>query len=86
VDRPLNSSRLSKICNCTLALISSHSGHCYPMWHQSMFFDAEMNCDLNSTLDLGKIAERSSNKFDLIIRSSYAKRQREIETKRFGSR
>jgi len=40
-----------------------------------MFFDAEMNCDLNSTLDLGKIAERSSNKFDLIIRSSYAKRQ-----------
>ena len=33
VDRPLNSSRLSKICNCTLALISSHSGHCYPMWH-----------------------------------------------------
>jgi hypothetical protein len=51
-----------------------------------MFFDTEMNCDLNSTLDLGKIAERSSNKFDLIIRSSYAKRQREIETKRFGSR
>jgi hypothetical protein len=57
-----------------------------PQRFKSMFFDAEMNCDLNSTLDLGKIAERSSNKFDLIIRSSYAKRQREIETKRFGSR
>jgi hypothetical protein len=51
-----------------------------------MFFDAEMNGDLNSTRGLGKIAERSSNKFDLIIRSSCAKRQREIETKRFGGR